>query len=169
MPRYRTLSYVDYDGQQSVVRFNMPNNYIPLVEDVAWVLLKDAIDDIIRGELVNEVNATSTQHASSATRSSDPEANRQSKWLVTYEDTTQWLDAPTNTIPNPNYLKLFQTELPTANLVLRSNNSDVVYVPNGAGNEPLFEAFVTAFEAVVRSPSGGATRVLQMKDVGRSI
>jgi hypothetical protein len=167
MPRYRTLGYVDYDGQHSVVRLNMPNTYLPLVEDVAWVLLKDAIANVTRGTLVNEINATSTQHASSATRASDPEANRQSKWLITYEDTMQWIEQ--DVYPNPNYLKLFQTELPCANLVLRSNNSDVVYVPNGAGNEPLFEALVTQFELVVRSPSGGSVRVLQIKDVGRSI
>lgn len=168
--RARTIALVDYDGQQGVVELPMPYTKVPLIEDIQWATFKAALAGITLGTLSRETDTSALQLVSSGTKSADPVAQRQTKWLVSYTDITQWLDAPTNSIANPNHLRVFQTEIPTADLSLRINNNEVIY----NGGDPAtagvaMEAFIDAFTAIVRSPSGGAIQVLQVKAHSRNV
>lgn len=168
--RQRTLSLVDYDGQQGVIEFQMPLSEFPLVENVQWAALKDAIMDITLGTQSRETNTYYEQLVSSGTKSAIATAQRQVKWLVSYEDTTEFLDSPTNAIPNPNFRRIFNTEIPTAKLALRTDNNEVVYSGGGIGTVDVeFAGFIQAFEAIVRSPSGGAIRIVQIKSHSRNV
>lgn len=96
----------------------------------------------------------------------DPQAQRESKWLVTYADDTAFFDAPTNTIPNEGFGKKFQIEIPTANLTqtLLLGNTDQADLSAQAWID-----WVLAFESVARSPHGGVPLVLDIRAVGRNI
>lgn len=171
MARQRTLTMVDYDGQPSVIQLEMSAIEIPVIEAVNWALLKDDINNVSLGLPVRETSKAYFQLASSAARPTDENSNRANKWLVTYEDITQWLNPPTNDIPNPNYLKVFNFEIPMADLSLRVNNSDVVFTRAGIGtiNPPVFDDLVTRLELLVKSPSGGSIRVHQIRLETRSV
>lgn len=95
---------------------------------------------------------------------SDVEAQREDKWDVTYIDTSQFLDPPTNSVANPGYGKPFHVTIPTAS---RTDNmqsgTDIVDI--GVGDWP---AFVVAFEAIAKSPYGGSVNIVQVKFVGRN-
>lgn len=91
-------------------------------------------------------------------------AQRGSKWLVHYHDNTQFFDAPLNAIPNAGYLKPFEVSISAAKLELLEDNQTFL---------PLDQAqaapFVTAFEAMARSPYGGAVVVDSIEYVPRSV
>jgi len=78
-------------------------------------------------------------------------AQRGNKWLVSYHDNTQFFDAPVNAIPNEAYLRKFRIMIPTADNSLLEDNEKRLDLTAGAGL-----AFVTAFEAMAKSPAGGA-------------
>ncbi len=82
-----------------------------------------------------------------------------------YEDNTQYFDAPVNAIPNAGYKKQFNVEIGTADFTVDNlpNNGDEADL-----TEASIAAFVTAFEAIARSPYGGAVNVTQILAVGRS-
>lgn len=99
----------------------------------------------------------------SNTPPSDPQAQRETKWFVDYEDSQQFFDPPVNAIPNAGYKKTFSIELPTADLSLLTGNTSVLDITAGAG-----ATFKTAFEAIARSPYGGTVTVLEVRHVGRN-
>lgn len=91
-------------------------------------------------------------------------AQRGMKWLVQYHDNTEFFDAPLNAIPNGGYLKPFSIEIPCANLALLNDETDeldIAVVP--ASN------FVTAFQAIGRSPYGGTVVVDNIKKASRNV
>lgn len=91
-------------------------------------------------------------------------AHRELKWLVVYEDTQQFLDPPTNALPNPYFGRRFALELPTANPAILASGTDVLpLTATQAAN------FVTAFNANARSPVGGSVAVREIRLVGRAI
>lgn len=91
-------------------------------------------------------------------------AQRGSKWMVSYHDNTQFFDAPVNAIPNAGYLKPFQIEIAAADLTLLEDNA--TFLPL---DQTEAAAFVTAFEAVARSPYGGVVVVDSIEYVPRSV
>jgi len=96
----------------------------------------------------------------------DVNAQRERKWLVVYEDTTQFFDAPVNAIPNAGYLKRFTMEVPTADFSggrLKPHSDEANFA------ETSIAAFQTSFEDIVKSPYGGATRIIGMTAVGRDL
>lgn len=99
---------------------------------------------------------------------SDVNAQRERKWLVAYQDVTQFLDAPDNTINNTGYHKTFTSEIPTADLSLLTSRADVVYGDDPDLGTELSE-FKTAWEALVKSPYNGATEILSFTAVGRDL
>lgn len=95
---------------------------------------------------------------------SDENAQRERKWVVSYEDSLAFFDDPVNAIPNAGYRKKFTLEIGTADLVGRLlPNSDQADM-----TDPQIVAFVTAFEAIARSPYGGTVNVLGLTAVGRN-
>lgn len=126
--------------------------------------LRTAIEGITNGVVAAEalyVNRTKLSN----TPPSDPTSQRENKWLVTYEDVTEFFDDPVNAIPNAGFRGVFNIEIPTADL------TNVDMVPNTddallTGTE--MAAFISAFEALARSPYGGAVNVTRVQFVGRN-
>lgn len=161
----------DYDGEKSNMQFNglaiLADGSNLAAQQTLWNVLFAAIQGITRiANFDSEITSLITRGGQSP--NIDPEAQREEKWLVTYEDVTAYLDAPLNTVPNPGYHKIFNQEIPVGDLSLRENNSEIVYSVAGGGVDPLFDTFVGAFEAVVVSPYGGEADVIEIRSVGRN-
>lgn len=161
-----SFTVLDYDREKSNMGFNTA---AITAASIAGTLtqfgaLRTAIGAIIIGNFSDEalyVNRTKISNVPAT----DPSAQRERKWLVQYEDTTQFFDAPVNAIPNAGYKSLHNMEIPTAKFT-------VTNLPNNGDEADLTEtdiaAFVTAFEALVRSPYGGAVNIVKMTAVGRN-
>lgn len=80
----------------------------------------------------------------------DPYAQRESKWLVRYKDTSTQ--------------KTYSLEIPGADLTLLVAGDDRMDPANAA-----YIAFETAFEAYHRSPAGNPVSLLEIVHVGRNI
>lgn len=148
MPTRAYATIEDFSKETSTVQWWTEDlsatNYATLTQDIDEV--KDAILTVIDGE-VRVVGFTKTFPESSS-EVTDPNAQRESKWLISYRDTTQFLDA-LNTVANPGYLKLFSAEVATADKdLLTVAGSDDLDLTDGG----VVEAFVTNWEANVRSP-----------------
>lgn len=166
MPTRAAINMQDYNNESSTVLLWVQDmsavNYGAVTQDVDE--LKDAIAAITLGEIREAVVTKAFPESSAAV--TDKTAQRETKWLVTYRDTTQFLDAA-NTIANPGYLKIFTTEIPCADLTLLADNKEELNLSSGAG-----ATFKAAFEANARSPynhsaSAPSIQVLSVKHVGR--
>jgi hypothetical protein len=120
--------------------------------------LKTAIDNITLGTI-----ATDSLHVADTLYSSVPPTNkaaqREIKWLITYVDNTATIGVG---VPNPGYQKKFSVEAGTADTSLVVNNTDYMDLTASEGL-----ALKTAFDALVKSPYGGAADVISVKLVGR--
>lgn len=134
-----------------------------------FTALRDAIDDLkaaLPGIIDGEIRKTTIteQFAESSSAVTDQNAQRETKWLVTYRDVTQFLDVG-NTINNVGFGNLYNVEIPTADLGLLTGNDDSLDL-----SVPAVAAFVTAFEAVQNSPTGGnEIDVVRITHVGRNL
>jgi len=162
-----SISLRDYDKEAGNFGFGVPDvTPVTLVGlTVAMDLIRTALIDITNGVISNQVIALNDQYESSSTGSAVPESNRESKWLVTYQDNSEFLAIG---VANPGYRKVFNFEVPTARLELRQNNSSVVWVKGGAANVAVFDPFVLAVNSILRSPYGGVGDILQIEDVSRN-
>lgn len=166
MPGYGTFSFLDYNGERSAMQFytgNVTATSLPglLTE---WGTLRSAIQGIIIGTIAQEELSVFRAKLSN-TLPSDANAQRERKWLVVYEDVTEFFDPPVNAIPNAGYRKVFTFEIPTAKLTgLLKPNSDEADLSVAA-----VQAFVNAFEQTARSPYGGQVNVLKLVAVGRNL
>lgn len=96
-----------------------------------------------------------------------PWANRELKLKFTYRDTEAFFDAPTNSIPNEGFGKIFRVEIPAPDLAALTlvAGTDIVVLEDGG----VVEDWVTAFEAVALSPYNGTVEVISAEVVGRAI
>lgn len=147
------FTYLDNSNEKSAVRiYNGPINagtYAGYV--TAYGALETALSAITLGTLAQRSVNTSTTIVSQ-TAPSDENAQRERKWLVTYQGDTS--------------LKKFQMEIPTADL------SGTHLLPNtdlADLTDADIAAFVTAFETIARSPDSESetVTVLSMRHVGR--
>lgn len=162
MPSQISVTYLDYSNEKGFVTLNIPlvtaANFAATATKINTLVL--AADDIIGGTL-NRRTLT-IPSAGSAALPSDAEAQREEKWVVRYTDTLANLAVGT---PNPYYGQKFSVDIPTAELTDHlSVNSDFANLA-----ETDIAAFITAFEAFARSPSGGSVDVTSIKFVGRNI
>jgi hypothetical protein len=127
-----------------------------------WGTLRAAIEGITLGVVAQESLYVFNTKLSNA-RPTNTNAQVERKWLVTYEDNTQFFDPPVNAIPNEGYKKIFTLEIACADLspTLLQPNSDEANLSSG----PM-TAFVNAFEQTARSPHGGRVKVLGIRHVG---
>ena len=159
-----TFTIEDFDRESS----NTGVNIGPLTA-VNFTAKRNAIDALkltIPGIITGEIRRTRINEvfAESADNVTDPQAQREAKWLVTLRDNTQFFDVG-NTISNPGFGNLFQIEVPTANLALLENNNDELDL-----TLPDVADYVTALEAIAHSPTGGnECVVVSIKNVGRNI
>lgn len=161
------ITIEDYDGEKSSMTINLPD-LAALGANMNTLLASlDAVGDaavtIIAGKI--RTRSISTTFPDDAATVTDVQAARESKWLITYADTTPYL-APANAVSNPGFGKLFTCELPTALRSLLAGNSDKLNLDDGG----VVEDFVTAFEANVRSPynrsaAAGITPTIDVREI----
>lgn len=154
----------DYNGETSVTGVNVGNvtavSLPGLLSDIAD--LRAAIDDLILGTVKSDqLRAYKTPGTNALP--SDPNAQVERKWLVTYDDITVYFDPPTNAIPNAGYGKIFNVEIATANADLLADNQEFLDISSGVGL-----AYASAFNTIAKSPYGGQGRVLTIELVGRT-
>ena len=130
----------------------------------AFGTLRTKTAAIVKGTIAAEaliVNRTKLSN----TPPVDPTSDVGRKLLVTYEDTTEYFDDPVNAIPNAGFGKVFSVEIPdfddTLAGVMIANTDDV-----NMGQAAIGE-WITAFEALAKSPYNGAVHVTRMQRVQR--
>lgn len=156
------LKYRDFSRETSTMRLNTANMTAAnlAAQQTALTTLAAAADTITTG--IQAERGIQVDVQGSSTPPASEEAQIEKRWLILYNDTQQYLDPPTDSVLNPGFGKLFQTEWPCADPTDHlQTNSDLADL-----TETDVAAFVTAFEAYVRSPYGGAVNVLEMRFVG---
>lgn len=160
------LSLRDFDGEISTTSFNTGAITAISLPGLLgqWDDLRIATEAITSGLVAEEGLYVFRTRLTNVNPTSQL-AQREQKWLVTYEDTTEFFDAPVNAIPNAGYRKIFNLEIGTADLsaVTLLNDTDIVDLATA----PV-PAWVSAFEAIARSPYGGAVNVVRINHVGRN-
>jgi hypothetical protein len=176
MPTQGFLSIQDYDAEPSSVGFWVQDlgaaNYASVTQDIDEV--KDAIAAVSLG-VINDSGLRKVFPESFAA-ATDPNAQRERRWLVRMRDTTQFLDVG-NTVANPGYGKIFTLTIPAAKVFTGAGSDEPALVANTdvadiVGNTAM-AALVTAIEANVRSPwnhtaTAPAVDVLEILLVGRN-
>lgn len=147
-----TVRYNDYDAERSTVSLRSTlltaGNFD--AQNTAAISLRDAIAAIALGLRVSFDHANRYETVAPGTQASDADAQRETKWLVRYQDADG----------------IYRVEIPCPDRsVLDPNNRGYANIGDGG---PV-DAFVSAFEAFVLGPSGGAVTVLDIKHVGRNI
>lgn len=161
------VGFIDYSGENSnssinvgtVTAISLPG----LLSDIADYIA--AIDAITLGTVRDDTLVAYSTNRSSIPPT-DPNAQRERKWLVRYTDNTAFFDAPANLIPNAGFGKIFTFTIPTADL---ANANLLPNTDKADMTDTQIAAFVAAFEALARSPYGGEVEVLDMTAVGRNL
>lgn len=162
MPDKAIISVRDYSGEVSRMTVNTPDITAGNITAQLALLQTLAAEaaDIIYGTIAETALQIVTPGSSAPPIG--PAAQIELRWLVVYTDSQQYLDPPTDSVLNPGFGRLFQTEIPCAviddNLMANSDFADLTDTQVGA--------FVTAFEAIARSPYGGTVQVNSLRIVG---
>lgn len=164
MPVPGSIKITDYANEVSFFQPNLPSTGTPAANLAALeAIITPAFNNgLILGLPSNEKVSYFAKSALSGAILNT--AQRESKWLVVYEDISPFLDPPTNSVANPYYGKRFVQELPTANAGVLSNNSDSLPL-----SDPAATGFVTAMAANAVSPVGGAIAIVEIRFVGRNL
>ncbi|MCI0558108.1 MAG: hypothetical protein MN733_06405, partial [Nitrososphaera sp.] len=118
-----SISVKDYDDETGITHLNLQDidpaglNYGSVTQDLDEI--KDAVLTIIIG-VVLKTNLQ-VSFAESSGLPTNQNAQRETKWLVTYIDQTPFLGTG-STVANPGFGKTFTFEIPCANLTLLANN-----------------------------------------------
>ena len=164
----------DFDEERSITHVNL-QVIDPAYANIGSVTQDlDEIKDGILGVIVGKVRYTrlNIDAPEDGAEVTNIQAAREGKWLVTYKDTTQYLDA-LNAIDNPGYGQPFKFEIGTADRTKLTSlsGSDELDLLTGAG-----AALVAALEPNIRSPynqsaEAGVTptnQIIKVKYVGRN-
>lgn len=160
-----SFSFIDYDREPSSMTFwtgvitagNLPGVLTQFGN------LRTAIDGISLCTISRESLKVFETNLS-RTKPTNKLAQREEKWLVVYADNTAYFDAPTNSIPNEGFGKIFSVEIPGADLSQLVTDSNLLNVGTGTPGE----TFVNAFQTLAKSPHGGTPLVLEIRHVGRN-
>jgi len=146
-------TYLDYSREKSTIDFRIREMTAATIAAVLTeaATLGSAIDGLSGGTLIK---SQLMQDSSKFTEAPpvDPNAQRERKWLVRYEDTVN--------------LKLGQVEIPVAlvNTDTLATNSDFADFTATEWTD-----FITAFELTARSIDGNTVNVLEAVLVGRNL
>lgn len=148
-----TISVNDYEPERSAVKITSTEltaaNFDAQV--AAFVSFRDALAGITEGLMVSHEIANRNEIVGPKTPASAKTAQRERKWLVRYHAVTG--GAP------------YTMELPCADLdALDPNNRGFAEIGDGG----VVDAFVSAFEAFVKTESGGNVAVDSIAHVGRN-
>jgi len=158
-----TLVRRDYSGELTSTKINSIDlTAANLTAQLALVTtLIAAAGDITTGVAANSQASILTP--GSNTGPGDPLAQIETGWLVFYSDTQTFLDPGPDTIPNPGFGKQFQLYWPCADYGGTHLDPETDFADLA---DTDVAAFVTAFEAYVRSPYGGTVAVNQIRVSG---
>jgi len=170
--KHATASFTidDYSGQTSLVSVNMhdpaPGAGLDAIE-ADMNAIKNGINALTVG-VIRKQNLLMNVIESSAP--APKEAARESKWLVTYRDTTELILA-TPGMGNPGYNKLFSFEIPCADRSLLVDGEDELRL-----DAPAVAAAIANIEPKIRSPynrgAAGLTptnKIVSIRFVGRNL
>jgi hypothetical protein len=174
MPTRASFNLADHENEKASVILWVQDmsalNYAGVTASIDSI--KEAIETISLGT-VNDTGFAKSFPEDVGYPSDVPAAQREAKWLVTYQDTMQYLDTLA-TIANPGYLKVFNAEIPCADLSLLPDGKEELDLEDGG----VVAAFVADFQANVRSPynhsnavtpsPAEAVKVLSIKHIGKS-
>lgn len=154
MPSSRfAQTYVDYSNEKSTIDFAIRDMTAATIAAVLTELatLGTAIAALSSGVLVKSI-ATQDASAFNATPPSDPNAQRERKWLVRYQDTVNF--------------KYGQVEIPVAEvdstlLLPQSDRADLTATE--------WADFIAAFETTARSVDKNTVNVIEAILVGRNL
>lgn len=152
-----TLTYKDHTGETSIITFPGSDLLVTNIEAefVAADVLRDATEAVLLGNLIKTAH-TAIVSPMGMGPASDPNAQRESKALVRYYDNTTFergtceMPCPDLSLQHPSYPGKF-------------------FVAGDANNDPLWDAFVTAFEFFVPGPGGNLAVVEDIIHVGRDL
>ena len=160
------LSFKDFGGEPAAVSINTGNiTAVSLPGTLTqWGAFRDATDAITLGTITDEALYAFKTKLSNE-KPADKNAQRERKWLVSYEDNTAFFDV-LEAIPNAGYHKIFNLEIPTADASKLPADIDTDQVSLA---QPEIADWVEAFEALAKSPYGGDAHVLKIELVGRNL
>jgi len=146
------IRYNDYDAERSTVSLRSTlltaANFDAQI--AAALALRDAIAAITLGLRVSFDVGNRYETVAPGTQASDVDAQRETKWLVRYQD------------PNG----IYRAEIPCPDRsFLDPNNRGYAQI----GDSGPVDAFVSAFEAYVKGEGDTTVTVLDIKHVGRNI
>jgi len=146
-----SLSYRDYDGEIGNVRFPVATLTSANFDAQAALhtSLKNALEAIVKGQRAKET--LMNESIVSLANAADQDAQRELKWLVSY-------------YVADNIMR--SIELPCADLTALDPNDRAHAEIGDAG---IVDAFITAAEAYLLSPTGGAIVIDEITFVGRRI
>lgn len=167
MPGRLGFSMLDYSREDSA--FSVATGEVTAVSLPGLLTevgaLRTAVDGITLGTVMQEKLSVFDTNLSN-TPPTNPLAQVETCWSVTYEDILPFFDDPVNAIPNEGFGKVFHVTIPTADIAaagrLAPNSDHAVLTEAG------MSAFKTAFEAIARSPYGGTVRVIDVMFEGRN-
>lgn len=144
------FTQADYDGEITTTSVSVP--VITAANFDAQATLRNALMAAIQGITLGEYQRTEFGNVvlSSISKASDTGAQREKKWLVDYHDTTS--------------LKRYSFEIGCADDA-QLDAQDRAHAEIGDGD--VVDAFVTAAEAYILSPTGGAIVIDEITFVGR--
>lgn len=149
---FSVVRFKDYDNEAA--SFGIRSPIITALNFDAQETLRDAflaaLDDIVVGLRVG--GDWGNRDLVALGPSDDEEAQRELKWLVQYHDT--------------GTLRSYTVEIPCADLLHLDPQDRANAEIGDAGH---VDAFITAFDAFVRSPTGGVTAVDEITLVGRNV
>lgn len=164
MPVPGSVRILDYAGEPTLFQPNLSSSATPAANLTALTnIISPAFNDsMILGLPGNTVVSYKGQTGLAGAIPNT--AQRELKWLITYQDTQEFLDPGTDSVPNPYYQRYFTQELGTANPGVLSSNSDTLPLADAAA-----AAFVAAFNANALSPVGGSVAIVEIRLVGRNL
>lgn len=164
-----SISIKDYDGNLGVVGFHTAEITAGTFAAMTTAIeeLETAIEAVTLGLVIQNELSSVRRKANSSATSGDPLAQRGNKWMVTYMDNTAEISVG---IPNQGFLKLFQLEIPTADLSLRVDNENDVYdaALTPESDSAAIITLANELNQIMRSPYGGVALVLRIEAVTRS-
>lgn len=167
MPGELSIGFLDYSDERSSTGIHTGNiTAISLPGALTNIAaLITAIDAITMGTLTYDA-LQAYRTARGTVPPTDPNAQRERLFRVHYVDNLPFFDDPVNAIPNAGFGKPFHFDVPTANFGLTDLfpiNSDEADLA-----QTQIAAFVTATEALARSPYGGTINIVKIVGVGKA-
>lgn len=142
-----TMRYTDYDGERSGVTIPIANDPDP--GDISSLIAALAGMTIgTQGEALSYV--ITREQEDDKTRPASPFAQRETKWLVSYQDTVNG--------------RAGQFEIPTADLLVLADGGKVADPAH-----PNVVSLIGILETVMESKDGNPITVVEIRHVGRNI